>query len=143
MEAENHDHDAADTDMRAEVAHQIESKEPAEPDAEPVLDGLPEGTVAVPLGEDGPLVRVLPVEEWSSSAQEDLSYGRFDSWAEDALARDDSRDDYEEVWLEARDGRGPNVRMINEMFQSWRKATGQDTGKSRAVRRSSGRTRRR
>lgn len=90
----------------------------------------PDGTVAVPLA--GTTVRILPPTEWTSSAQEDLSGGRFNSWAEDSLAGDD----YADVWMELNNGRGPKMGEIQAMFEAWTELSGQDRGKQLALRRS-------
>jgi len=97
----------------------------------------PPGTVAAPLGDA--TVHILPADEWTADAQEDLTAGRFSGWAMDALAGDD----FDEVWQAQNDGRGPKIGHINAMFDAWMKATGQTLGKSREQRRSLNRARRR
>lgn len=97
----------------------------------------PAGVVRVPLG-DGH-VHVLPPDEWTSGAQQDLAEGRFDAWAEDCLAGDD----FDEVWAEMNAGRGPKLGQVQAMFEVWGELTGQSSGKSRSSMRSSRRGRRR
>jgi hypothetical protein len=98
---------------------------------------FPDGTVQVGLGDAQ--VHILPSDEWTSGAYQDLSEGKFDSWAEECLAGED----YEDVWLELNDGRGPKLREIEKMFEAWGELTGQSAGKSRNSARSSRRGRRR
>lgn len=97
----------------------------------------PDGVVEVPLG--GKTVHVLPPDEWTSLAQQDLTSGRFEDWAQDCLAGDD----YENVWAELNDGRGPKLGDIEKMFVAWQEITGQSAGKSRKLRLSSRNGRRR
>lgn len=90
----------------------------------------PDGTIPVPLADT--TVHVLPPEEWTSTAQQDLSSGRFNDWAADCLAGND----YNDVWLELNDGRGPKLGQIENMFSAWADLTGQQRGKSRELRKS-------
>lgn len=98
---------------------------------------FPDGTVQVAVGDK--VVHILPSDEWTSGAYQDLSEGRFEDWAQDCLAGDD----YEEVWTELNDGRGPRLREIQDMFETWGELTGQSQGKSRGSNRYSRRMRRR
>jgi hypothetical protein len=97
----------------------------------------PDGTVQVALADK--VVHILPPDEWTSGAHQDLTEGRLDAWAEDCLAGDD----YDTVWSELNDGRGPKIRDIEAMFAAWTELTGQSAGKSRSSQRFSKRGRRR
>lgn len=117
--------------------------ETPEPEPQAALEGeviaeqdYPEGAVRVPLADK--FVHVLPPDEWTSVAQQDLTEGRFEYWAADCLAGDDY-----EVWSELNDGRGPKLGDIEKMFSAWSEATGQSAGKSRNSRRFSRTGRRR
>ncbi len=96
--------------------------------------------IEVPL--NGETLRVLPVEEWPSSAARDLNQGDYTSWAEKCLVDDSDEDggrDDAEVWLEM----DPKIGDLELFFLDWERLSGQSRGKSRAARRSSRRTRRR
>jgi hypothetical protein len=93
-----------------------------------VLDG--DGSVEVKLRNE--TVRVLPLFEWRTSATRAMREGDFDSWAEKCLVDGDY-----EVWTDV----DPKIREVEEFFEAWQEATGQDRGKSRASRRSSKSTR--
>ncbi len=97
----------------------------------------PDGVVRVPIGDRH--VHLLPPDEWTSGAQQDLAEGRFDAWAEDCLAGGD----FDEVWAEMNDGRGPKLGEIEKMFTAWSEVSGQSAGKSRNSLRLSRRGRRR
>lgn len=115
--------------MRAEVA------------AEETQDAAAAAAVAVPLyGDDGePVeVRVLNPRDWFSSSMTALQTGDFDTWAEDGLAGDDYN-----LWTGLNGGRGPRTRQIEAFFEEYGRRTGNDPGKSRALRRSLARTARR
>jgi hypothetical protein len=89
----------------------------------------PDGVVRVPLADKH--VHILPPDEWTSGAHQDLTEGRLEAWAEDCLAGAD----YDEVWAELNDGRGPKISQIEKMFEVWAELTGQSSGKSRNSRR--------
>jgi hypothetical protein len=91
-----------------------------------------DGTVEVPLGDT--TVRVRPVGEWRSSAVRAMRNGDFDAWAETTLAGDDYQ-----IWTDV----DPTISECEAFFTAWGEATGQDSGKSGASRRSSKSTARR
>lgn len=83
-------------------------------------------------------VRVLPVQDWPSSAMRALNGGDFDTWAEKCLVDDDAGDDYQK-WSDL----DPTIGQVEEFFLAWEEQSGQNRGKSPAAARSSRRTRRR
>jgi hypothetical protein len=93
-------------------------------------------------------VRVLPERDWPSSAVQDLNGGDFHSWAEKCLADDTEYDDDDQLIAGSDDGQlwldtDPTLGEVEDFFEAWEKATGQNRGKSRPAARSSRRTRRR
>jgi hypothetical protein len=116
--------------MAAAPKRKLESLDALEALEGEVLD--PDGSVEVPLGDEK--VRVKPLNEWRSSATRALREGDFDTWAEKCLAGDDY-----ETWSDL----DPTLAEVEDFFTAWGKLSGQDSGKSRASRRSSNGTARR
>lgn len=88
-----------------------------------------ESVVVTLTGKNGTADITVPnAMDWDGEATEVLSAGRFYTWAELVLSDDDF-----EAWRSVR----PTNRQIDEFFRSWSELTGQDAGKSRALRRSS------
>lgn len=117
---------AAALEAGTPAAVQGDAADEDDEDGEPEEEQPPPGCTAVKLGEHG-TIRILPPEQWTSSAQGALRSGDFDGWAEQSVFAPD----FEDVWCEANDGRGPYLGTINDMFDVWAKATGQRPGKSR------------
>lgn len=78
------------------------------------LDGLPDGTVLVPLGDVE--VAVLPDRLWPSSANEDMVVGLYGRWAQKALARDEDV----EMWFDV----DPTNEAVTRFFTDWAAVTG-------------------
>lgn len=91
-----------------------------------------DGSIEVPLCDA--TVRVLPTNEWRSRAIRSMREGDYDTWAELCLAGDDY-----DIWTDV----DPTLADVERFFEAWSEATGQDSGKSRASRRSSRSTARR
>lgn len=110
--------------LRAEVA------------AETDPDGnLPDGAVLVPLRDTQ--VAVLNPLDWPASANEDVNNERFYSWAMKALARDEDKQTWEQI-------DPTNREVVQFLLEDWPKVSGVavgDSHASRAMRRSSARTR--
>lgn len=81
----------------------------------------------------GGKLRVKHQDDWPSSANEDLQYGRFASWGEKALATPEDVD----TWLDA----DPTNREVQEFLTAWGEATGMGKAMNREARRLSQRTR--
>jgi hypothetical protein len=109
-----------------------ERKTPAALEAVEAEVDAGDGTVEVPLADT--TVRVRPVGEWRSSSVRAMREGDFDAWAQKALAEDDYQ-----TWLDV----DPTITECEKFFTAWGEATGQDSGKSGASRRSSRSTARR
>jgi hypothetical protein len=119
-------------DVRAEVATEAGEQDPAvidqaddRPDDAPELDlsNLPDGAIVVPLrGRFGAgVVAVLAYDDWPSDANSDMRVGDYESWAEGCLA-EGHYDEWQRI--------GPRNRDVAEMFEHYRRLTGQDSGKS-------------
>jgi hypothetical protein len=93
--------------------------------AETLLEDIPDGAVAVPLGPHGDLVHVIPRGQWRASALSMLNEGDLDGWARMCLHKPDY-----DVWV----GVDPTVDEVMEMFEAWQKLTGEDLGKANAQR---------
>jgi hypothetical protein len=89
--------------------------------AEALLEDLPEGAVAVPLGPHGDLVHVIPRRNWRSSALTCLHEGNLDGWAQLCLHEPDYK-----IWI----GVDPTVGEVMDMLEVWQKLTGEDLGKA-------------
>jgi hypothetical protein len=89
--------------------------------AEAMLEDLPEGAVAVPLGPHGDLVHVIPRRNWRSSALTCLHEGNLDGWAQLCLHEPDYK-----IWI----GVDPTVGEVMDMLEVWQKLTGEDLGKA-------------
>jgi hypothetical protein len=94
---------------------------------------------AIPVPICGQIVHVLEPRDWYSSAVPALNTGDFDGWADAALAGDD----YDTIWCQLNDGRGPLNREVEAFFEVYGRLTGAEPGKSRTLQRSLARTRRR
>jgi hypothetical protein len=93
---------------------QLVQAEVAQETAASPLDGLPAGTVLVPLGDVE--VAVLPDRVWPSSANEDMVVGLYGRWAQKALARDEDV----EAWFDI----DPTNEVVTQFFIDWAHATG-------------------
>jgi hypothetical protein len=91
------------------VQAEVEQETPKSP-----LDGLPPGTVLVPLGDTE--VTVLPDSMWPNSANEDMITGLYGRWAQKALGRDEDVD----AWFEM----DVDNATVTQFFIDWAKATG-------------------
>jgi hypothetical protein len=89
--------------------------------AETVLEDIPDGAVAVPLGPHGDLVHVIPRGQWRASALSSLHEGNLDAWAQLCLFEPDYK-----IWI----GVDPTVDEVMEMLEVWQKLTGEDLGKA-------------
>lgn len=76
---------------------------------------------------DGVPCRVQPMRDWRSSGVHALRTGDFERWAETCLVEDD----YANVWAAI----DPTLDMIETFLETWKEVTGNNTGKSRALRR--------
>lgn len=85
---------------------------------------LPDGAVAVRLtGKNGTdVVHILDPRDWPTDANADLRVGDYESWAQGCLVEPD----YDEVWVRL----APTMGNVNDMFNEYRRVTGQDQGKS-------------
>lgn len=109
--------------------------------AEVSAEADPSGVVRVPLyGDEGDPVtlRVLPARDWFADSMTCLQSGDFSGWAEDCLVGDDY-----DLWCSVNDGRGPRNSQVEAFFDEYGRRSGNDSGKSRALRRSWARTARR
>lgn len=79
---------------------------------------VPRGTVKVTIA--GVQVRVLPMDQWFSSANEHLQYMRMNLWAQDALYEPDLP-----LWMGINGGRGPRNGEVDKMFIEYGAKTGQ------------------
>lgn len=91
-----------------------------------------DGPVIVPLLDRE--VEVLPAGKWRSSGLAALHAGNFHVWARTCLTPEGW-----EIWQDV----DPELDEIQVFFRAHRELTGEDTGKSRASRRSSRSTSRR
>ncbi len=80
------------------------------------LDGLPSGTVLVPLGDT--VVAVLPDGKWPNSANEDMLHGFYGRWARKALARDEDV----EAWF----AQDVDNDAVAQFFVDWARLSGRD-----------------
>ncbi len=95
---------------------QLVQAEVAQETATSPLDGLPDGTVLVPLGDVE--VAVLPDRVWPSSANEDMVVGLYGRWAQKALARDEDV----EAWFDI----DPTNEVVTKFFIDWAAVTGRN-----------------
>lgn len=86
--------------------------------------------VAVSLG--AKTLHVKPVRKWRTSALRALREGDFEKWADGCLT-----DESVELWYEL----DPTIEEVEAFFTEWSEASGQDAGKSSALKRSSRATR--
>jgi pyruvate/2-oxoglutarate dehydrogenase complex dihydrolipoamide acyltransferase (E2) component len=103
--------------------------------AEVAMEDIPDGAVAVPIGDGGDIVHIRRRGEWRSSTVQALRTGDFEGWASAALAPGE----YENVWQKL----DPFIDDITAMFETWGALTGQNAGKAPAPPTSSRNTARR
>lgn len=90
---------------------------------EVMLEDIPDGYVAAPLGPYGDVVHVKPRAQWRSSHLAALHAGDIEAWAQGCLLESD----YQKVWV----GLDPTLEEVQEMMRTWSRLTGNpDPGKS-------------